>query len=440
MRDSIRLRRGRLSDWNRINPVLDKAEIGIVFSDDATVLNPIGFKVGNGLEVFSALPFSDFGLIPKLTSDLLNDGEDGSSPYATQQWVLDNEIEGKVDSVSVNGGSKLLPDEEKNINIPITKATIGLENVENYSSADMPISTATQNALDRISADLDTVESYIPGDTSDANQLVNEDRLIEYSMPITTKYGASVSLTYVPATGILTLQLKDQDNNTLGASQSVLVDLPHLVEQIDSILALIPTQATPENKLADKEFVNSSISTNTANFIGTFENIPALRAYAGTVTNNDYAFVLNSERDFSTLADLQAFDKSLLTNYDYGWVVNGNKYDLYRFDVVDQEWVLKVSQTDKGAVTLNTAYNRYKAVVEQSVVWSFEYTLNNSSFTASQWAAINSNITAERVERYDYVANDYVPKATQVAGNPLSSDITASALFNSLFEVTEITV
>lgn len=410
MRDSIRLRRGKLSDWNRINPVLDKAEIGIVFSDDATILNPVGFKVGNGLEAFSALPFSDFGLIPKLTSDLVNNGEDGSSPYATQQWVLDNEIEGKVESISVNSGSKFLPDEEKNINLSITKATVGLENVENYSPADMPISTATQNALDAIIADVDAIESYIPNDTTVNNQLVNEGRLVGYSMPITTKYGASVSLNYAPATGILTLQLKDQDNNTLGASQSVLVDLPHLVEQIDSILALIPTQATPENKLADKEFVNSSISTNTANFIGTFEDVPALIAYTGAVTNNDYAFVLNSERDFLTLADLQAFDKSLLTNYDYGWVANGNKFDLYRFDIVNQEWILKVSHTDKEAVTLNSAYNRYKATIEQSTVWAFEYTLNNSSFTAAQWASINSGITSEAVDNYNaHIANTSNP-------------------------------
>ena len=169
---------------------------------------------------------------------------------------------------------------------------------------------------------------------------------------------------------------------------------------ISAIEGKIPAQASSENQLADKNFVNSSIATNTANFIGTFENVSTLEAYSGTVTNNDYAFVINSVvedngGDWATFSDLDAYDKSLLTNFDYAWVVNGSKFDLYRFDIVEQEWVLRVQDTHKNTVTLNTAYNRYKATVGGSTVtWAYEYTLNNSSFTANQWAAINSGITS----------------------------------------------
>lgn len=438
-RDSIRLRRGTLADWMRIDPVLDKAEVGIVFPNDPGELNPIGFKIGNGLDAFSALPFSDLGLIPKLTSDLENDGEDGSSPFATQQWVLDHEIEGLVDTVSINGGTKLLPDAEKNINLPIDKTTVGLSNVENLSPADMPISTATRNALNTLTNDLDTVESYIPGDTSDSNQLVNEDRLVSYSMPITTKYGASLQLDFNPANGVLTARLKDKDGNTLGPIQTVDFATEEYEAQIQSILALIPAQANPSNQLADKDFVNSSIATNTANFIGTFEDIPELNSYSGTITNNDYAFVTNSERDFNSVVDMNNYDKALLTNFDYGWVPNGNKFDLYRFNIITQEWSIRATNTAKDAVTLNVAYNRYK-YTEETHSWEFEYTLNNSSFTAAQWAAINSNITAEKVQSYDHVVGDYVPKARKVAGNPLSADISAGVLLESLFEITEVAI
>ena len=98
------------------------------------------------------------------------------------------------------------------------------------------------------------------------------------------------------------------------------------------------------------EFVNSSIATNTATYIsnngGPFTSVEQLNAYTGVVTNNDYAFV---------------------TGIDF----EGNAY-----------------------------YDRYKATVnDSSVTWSLEYRLNNSSFTAAQWSAINSGITSILVDK-----------------------------------------
>lgn len=115
-----------------------------------------------------------------------------------------------------------------------------------------------------------------------------------------------------------------------------------LESEITDINGKIPAQASTSNQLADKNFVNSSIATNTANFIGTFNSVADLEAYSGTVTNNDYAFVIG---------------------------------------------------TDSAG---NTTYNRYKynATTQQ---WVYEYTLNNSSFTAEQWASINSGVTSSDV-------------------------------------------
>ena len=98
------------------------------------------------------------------------------------------------------------------------------------------------------------------------------------------------------------------------------------------------------------EFVNSSIATNTANYIsnndGPFTSVEQLNAYTGAVTNNDYAFVTG----------------------------------------IDSEG--------------NTYYDRYKAAVnDSSVTWALEYRLNNSSFTAAQWSAINSGITSVLVAK-----------------------------------------
>lgn len=109
---------------------------------------------------------------------------------------------------------------------------------------------------------------------------------------------------------------------------------------IDAIEERIPSAASASNQLADKDFVNSSIATATAEFRGTYNSLAELQAVSAD--ENDYGYVRT---------------------------------------------------TDAAG---NTVFKRYKYA---SGSWVFEYDLNNSSFTASQWAAINSAITAELVEK-----------------------------------------
>lgn len=117
---------------------------------------------------------------------------------------------------------------------------------------------------------------------------------------------------------------------------------------ISTINGKIPSQASTSNQLADKAFVNSSIGTNTADYISNngqpFTSLAELEAYSGPVTNNDYAFVVT---------------------------------------------------TDASG---NTVYNRYKySTATTPAAWAFEYALNNSSFTANQWDAINSGATSTNI-------------------------------------------
>lgn len=118
--------------------------------------------------------------------------------------------------------------------------------------------------------------------------------------------------------------------------------LANKLERSD-ILPVAPSTDAPDNALAGAkstaDFVNSSIATNTANFAGTFTSESEFPAVA---TNNDYLFL----------------------------------------DTVDEEG--------------NKIFKRYKYASDSSR-WAYEYTLNNSSFTAAQWAAIQSGITAEIV-------------------------------------------
>lgn len=111
--------------------------------------------------------------------------------------------------------------------------------------------------------------------------------------------------------------------------------------KVSTIESEIPSQASAQNQLADKSFVNSSIATNTANFLGTYTSMTQIEAIQNP-TNNDYVFL---------------------------------------------------QTTDSAG---NNVFDRYKYNADQSA-WLFEYELNNSSFTAEQWATINSGLTSSSV-------------------------------------------
>jgi hypothetical protein len=68
---------------------------------------------------------------------------------------------------------------------------------------------------------------------------------------------------------------------------------------IDIINGKIPAQATAQNQLADKAFVNSSISTATADFKGTYNSLDDLEQV--TANANDYAFVVATDAAGNTV-------------------------------------------------------------------------------------------------------------------------------------------
>jgi len=150
-----------------------------------------------------------------------------------------------------------------------------------------------------------------------------------------------------------------------------------------AITDLIPTQATSSNQLADKDFVNSSISTSTATFRGTSAtglSEAQFLAWANALTKdeNDYVF-----------------------------------------------W----NTTDSDG---NTLFKRYKY---NGTAWVYEYTLNNSSFTADQWAALNSGITDVLTGKLSALPTNSelttqlgnkVDKTTTVNGHALSGNVSVS--------------
>ena len=171
--------------------------------------------------------------------------------------------------------------------------------------------------------------------------------------------------------------LKEELTNKIPTKTSQLVNDSNYttVMQLNKITELVPNTATVNNQLADKNFVNSSISTATAEFRGTVENLEDLNSISANI--NDYAFYKHIDESGNTL------------------------FDRYKF-------------TDK---------------------WEYEYTLNNSSFTAEQWATINSGITKNSIPtKTSELINDS-NFATTSAIPTKTSDLTNDSNFAIISEI-----
>lgn len=166
------------------------------------------------------------------------------------------------------------------------------------------------------------------------NKLTTKQDTIDDLATIRSGAQAGATAYQKPQTGIPATDL----------ASDVQSDLVNIVD----IAQVIPEQASPSNQLADKNFVNSSVATNTANYISDkgqpFQSLEDLEAYEGVLTNNDYAFVVGAD--------------------------------------------------SAG----NTTYSRYKYKASTHQ-WALEYILNNSSFTAEQWESISSGITSGLVAK-----------------------------------------
>ena len=146
-----------------------------------------------------------------------------------------------------------------------------------------------------------------------------------------------------------------QDALNSGATSTNIAQIATNQADISTINGKIPSAASTSNQLADKAFVNSSVSNMAANYVTSdaqgdnFATKAALLAgpyyYKGqsyTLTNNDYALVESDE-------------------------------------------------------TKENATTRY---VYDGAQWAFQYIVNNTPFTQAQLDAINSTITSNLVSSY----------------------------------------
>lgn len=162
-------------------------------------------------------------------------------------------------------------------------------------------------------------------------------------------------------------------SSTYSATGTVPINGTAVAQAISPITTVIPSAASSTNQLADKNFVNSSISTNTAVFRGTFDSVEALNAYAGEKTNNDYAFV---------------------------------------------------ETTDSAG---NNFYDRYKY---NGSAWVYEFKINNTTFTSVQWEALDSGVNTTVVAKATSALqqSDVVSTYSATGTSPVNGTAVAGAL------------
>lgn len=181
---------------------------------------------------------------------------------------------------------------------------------------------------------------------------------------------------------------------------------------VNSISSQATNNDVPTSK-AVQDFVNSSIGTATANFLGTFKALadPDHPDTSLGFTQVQVDAMKDPYASESTLATALASKfPSDPTDPDYP---SPNDYVFVEMDFTVPE-------------TSPDEYRRYKwgpnnadPPVNQ---WMYEYTLNNSSFTQAQWDAINSGIDSQKVSSYEaHIANTSNPHSVTKAQVGLGS-------------------
>lgn len=198
-----------------------------------------------------------------------------------------------------------------------------------------------QGASDKVDT-FDDRLTIAEGDASDAKQdAIDAKELAEDTAETVSGFDNRITQAEQNATDAKSIAQTTSGNLTTHTSD---MNNPHQVTKAQIGLGNVDNTSDLNKPVstATQNFVNSSIATSTATFRGTYNSLAELEAV--TADENDYGFVV-------------AIDSA-------------------------------------G----NTVYNRYKYTTATTPAsWVYEYALNNSSFTAIQWASINSGVTTNDV-------------------------------------------
>ena len=144
----ILLRNDISTIWTSVNPILGQGEIGI--ESDTRKL-----KIGDGILTWNLLNYYQFGVS---TGYVLSGGYIGTA----------QDLKDEIDAISSGTGVQLqIHLDDLNNPHQVTKAQVGLNEVDNTSDANKPISIVTQSALD-LKVDKITGKGLSTNDLTDA--------------------------------------------------------------------------------------------------------------------------------------------------------------------------------------------------------------------------------------------------------------------------------
>ena len=294
--------------------------------------------------------------------------------------------------MSVRQGGKIIAD--ANSDLPIQAGNTGKAlftdgDTSYWKSINNGVLTLQKNGttIDTFSADSatnKTINITVPTQASDINAL-----------PSSTKYAASVSLTIDNSTYVVTLQLKDQDNNNIGSAQTIDLPLETMVVSgtyddatkkiiltlqngqtiefsVADLVSGLQTEITPSNKL-DADLVDDTTSTNkfvTASDKTTWNgkqdalvsgtNIKTINSQSllgsgdivitgGSGDIDELTITKNSDDEIQTVATINANTAVGATNPIYDWIGTYAEFTAQNIAIDHPDWLCFI--TDDSAPT-----------------------------------------------------------------------------------------
>jgi hypothetical protein len=294
--------------------------------------------------------------------NLVDSGHKHSDYKTVQEPVSDPETSGNTDNF------EFISSVEQNPNglISATKHTIPKSNaIDSDSSVTLATSAAVKTAVEHAQSGLSALD------------VENHLQTGEYITTLSQTDGLITYDTEPMATDAV-------ENGTAQVTSHALYVEKHLRETADTHFdELIPTQASANNQLADKAYVDA---------IGTRLEARYLSSYSEE---------LDEYIPFPTYADFVAAQSTGDFYYNGTRVTKVDNNDVI---------VITADETHRNeAGGPSTTRYRYQCDIttEQDGHWYFEYVINNTALNLAQLQAINSGINADKVNAYDiHIASD----------------------------------
>lgn len=300
---------------------------------------------------------------------------------------------GLVDDVVIDGGSSIVNKTAgttgyKTATIPIasgqTKGLVKVGTNISVSEGTISVPTASSNTpgVVKVGTTLSITEGVLNGAYSAGAGIAlsgTNNTTIEHSNTVTAATagtsdatsGATLAVPYVTydeqghvtASGTHTHTINSLAASTIASGTLASERLPDATPTAKGAVTVVrgtsDTSISVPTQKKMEDYVTDVVTTSTANFLGTLD-VESDLGLSETATQTQVVTALNAYTSWP----------STPTKNDYCFV----KFDL---------------EQDPGNID---RYDRYKYTTGTNSTWAYEYTLNNSSFSSDQWAAINSKI------------------------------------------------